>query len=76
MIDYIASKVAQQEHERRVRSFTPVPEHADWLMDDRSLSVSPIREGIALAQPEHPRRVARYARRLLSAINLSARASR
>ena len=51
MIDYNASIIARLEHEERVRSLIPVRDYDDRLKDDRSLSIWPLRAGIA-ATPE------------------------
>src|SRR5258706_9267429 len=71
MLDLNASRIAQLEHERRVRSLVPVQDHADWLKDDRQLAVSPILAGIAAEK--QPNRIAKQARRLLSIVGLGSR---
>ncbi len=71
MIDYVESKIARQEHEQRVRSLTPVREHAAWLKDDRQLSLWPIRAGIVAASPERRGWLSKQVRRLLSLVSPS-----
>ena len=51
MIDYNASIIARLEYEERIRSLIPVRDYDDRLKDDRSLSIWPVRGGIA-ATPE------------------------
>jgi hypothetical protein len=67
MLDYIGSKIAIQEHEQRVKSVTPVHDHADWLTDDRQLSLWTIRAGIAGATQTG--KLLQHARRLLSGLS-------
>lgn len=67
MLDYIASKNARQEHERRIRSLTPVQEHDDWLKDDRQLSIYPILAGIASDTPDQPGWLSQWLGQLLTA---------
>jgi hypothetical protein len=73
MIDLIASKIAQQEHEQRIRSLLPVNENAVWLKDDRQLSLWPIRAGIAGVSRDRLGSVSNSVRRLLSAVHLNNR---
>ena len=70
MIDLIASRIAQLEHEQRIRSLIPVQENAVWLTDDRQLSLWPIRAGIAAASRDQVASVSNQVRRLLSAVGL------
>jgi hypothetical protein len=65
MIDYNLSKIAQQEHERRVRSLVPVQDHDSLLNDDRKLSIYPILSGIAGSR-QNPRALVS---RVLAAVN-------
>ena len=68
MIDLIESKLARQEFEQRVRSYTPVQQHDARLTDDRQLTVFPIQSGVAGAPEDYSGGAAQQARRLLSAI--------
>jgi len=47
MSDYNASIIARLEYEERVRSLVPVRDYDDRLKDDRSLSIWPLRAGLA-----------------------------
>ena len=68
MLDYIESRIARQEYEQRVRSHTPVRDHAAWLKDDRQLSIWPIRAGIVSACQNRLDGVSKPVSRLLSRI--------
>jgi hypothetical protein len=68
MIDLIESKLARQEFEQRVRTYTPVQTHDARLTDDRQLTVYPIRSGVVGVSDNRFGWVSRGARRLLSAI--------
>jgi hypothetical protein len=75
MLDINASKIAQMEHERRVRSLIPVQDHSDWVKDDRQLAVTPILAGIAAPGDKQPGRLAKQAQRLLAIVGLGAQAN-
>jgi hypothetical protein len=68
MSDYLASRVAREEYEQRIRSIVPVYEHDVWLRDDRRLSVWPIQSGIAGTSPQRLAWVTRRVGRLFQAL--------
>jgi hypothetical protein len=68
MLDYDASKTARQEHERRVRTLTPVYDHDERFTDERQLTLYPVQEGIAGTNYGQRRWVWQQIRRLFHSV--------